>query len=197
MNHGKKSVLVADDDVDVAMSLARAVRSMGEHEVTVAYSGLEALEMLRASPVDLLLSDIDMPGLDGVSLVCAARNEGLASVRILLTGNARLETALVAMNRGEVYRYLTKPWAFEELVRTLEDAMSRLGELSRLGAADQAVRRLRAACDALELEYPNLTRVDRKGDAYVLDHAELDQASELFAGSALGMVLTEKRNARR
>jgi DNA-binding NtrC family response regulator len=196
MNHSQKCVLVADDDVDVALSLARAVRSMGEHEVVVAYTGLEALEKLRARPVDILLSDIDMPGLDGVALVCHARNENLASVRILLTGNARLETALLAMNRGEVYRYLTKPWHFEELVRTLEDAMVRLSELSRLSAADQAVRRLRAACDALEEEYPGITRVEREGDVYTLAREGLDHTGVLFASSPLALLLSEHRQRR-
>jgi DNA-binding NtrC family response regulator len=196
MTRAKTYVLVAEDDQDVALSLARAVRSMGDHEVLVAYTGLEALEKLRACPVDILLSDIDMPGLDGVSLACLARNEGLATVRIILTGNARLDTALTAVTRGEVYRYLTKPWQFDELVRTLEDATARLGELARVGAADQAVRRFRAACEALEQEFPGLTRVDRQDQLYSLDRAAVEQASACFADTPLALLLDERRQRR-
>jgi DNA-binding NtrC family response regulator len=193
MNRPKTHVLVAEDDQDVALSLARAVRSMGDHEVVLAYTGLEALDKLRACPVDILLSDIDMPGLDGVSLACIARDEGLATIRIILTGNARLDTALTAVNRGEVYRYLTKPWQFDELTRTLEDASARLAELSRVGAADQAVRRFRAACDALEQEFPGLTTVDREGKVYRLDELAIERASRAFSGTPLALILEERK----
>jgi CheY-like chemotaxis protein len=188
----RRTIVIADDDADVALALARAVRGMGEHQVHVAYDGLEALELLRSNAVDLLLSDIDMPGMTGVELASIARNEGLAPVRILLTGNARLETALSAVNSGEVFRYLTKPWDPEELVRTLDSALLRLGEMMRLSAADRAAERLRAACIALEAEFPGITDVTREDDRYPIDAGEMENAVAAMPQGALALILRER-----
>jgi CheY-like chemotaxis protein len=188
----RRTIVIADDDADVALALARAVRGMGEHQVHVAYDGLEALELLRTHAVDLLLSDIDMPGMNGVELAAIARSEGLAPLRILLTGNARLDSALAAVNRGEVFRYLTKPWDPDELVRTLDSALLRLGELMRLSAADRAAERLRAACIALEAEFPGLTAVRREDDKYVVEPGEMEGAVATMPQSALALILRER-----
>jgi CheY-like chemotaxis protein len=184
----KKTVVIADDDLEVAQALARVVRLLG-HKTLVASNGREALELLRANRVEVLLSDIDMPEMDGVALVSHARSEQLVPVRILLTANARLETALRAINSGEVHRYIQKPWKHEELVATLEDAFMRLEDLSRMNAAGQAAKRLRAACDALETEYPGLTHVERVQDSYEIDLKRAAQALELLDGTTLAALL--------
>ena len=180
----KRLVVIADDDADVAKALARVVRALG-HEARVASNGLEALTMLRAERADLLLSDIDMPHMDGVTLVSHVRAEALAPVRILLTANARLDTAIKAINSGEIHRYIEKPWRHTELVSTLEEAFARIDDLSRIGAADQAVRRLKAARDALEAEFPGITHVERSGTAYRVDAARATAALQQFSGTTL------------
>ncbi len=154
----EKTVLVVDDDLDVLQALVRTLRQQG-YTTIVASDGAEALELVLSTHIDVLLTDIDMPCLDGVTLAMHVRQERPETVRILLTGNARLDTALAAINRGEVHRYLTKPWSATELVRTIDDAFARLAELSRLAQADQSACRLRAARDALELEYPGIACV--------------------------------------
>jgi DNA-binding NtrC family response regulator len=184
----KRTVVVADDDTDVAQALARVVRLLG-HRALVANNGVEALELLRANRVEVLLSDIDMPEMDGVTLVSHARSELLAPVRILLTANARLETAMNAINSGEVHRYIQKPWKHDELVATLEDAFMRLEDLSRMNAAGQAAKRLRAACDALEAEYAGLTHIERTQAAYEIDLRRAAQALELLDGTTLAALL--------
>ncbi|HEY6877856.1 MAG TPA: response regulator [Polyangiales bacterium] len=180
----KRSVVIADDDGEVAKALARVVRALG-HEARIASNGLEALGMLREQRADLLLSDIDMPYMDGVALASHTRQEALAPVRILLTANARLETALTAINSGEIHRYIQKPWKHAELVSTLEEAFARIDDLSRIGAADQAVRRLKAAKEALEAEFPGITQVERVGDTYVLDELSARAALGAFEGTTL------------
>jgi two-component system, probable response regulator PhcQ len=180
----KRQVVIADDDTDVAKALARVVRALG-HNARVANDGLEALTMLRAERADLLLSDIDMPHMDGVTLASHVRAESLAPVRILLTANARLETAIRAINSGEIHRYIEKPWRHAELVATLEDAFARIDDLTRIGAADQAVRRLKAARDALEAEFPGITHVERSGEAYHIDTLRAVAAMAHFEGTTL------------
>lgn len=180
----KRSVVIADDDGEVAKALARVVRALG-HNARIASNGLEALTILREQRADLLLSDIDMPHMDGVTLASHTRQEALAPVRILLTANARLETALAAINSGEIHRYIQKPWKHAELVNTLEEAFARIDDLSRIGAADQAVRRLKAAKDALEAEFPGITHVERQGDTYAIDEPRARAALTHFEGTTL------------
>jgi CheY-like chemotaxis protein len=184
----KKTVVVADDDHEVAQALARVVRMLG-HQTLIANNGLEALELLRQNRVEVLLSDIDMPEMDGVTLVSHARAEALAPVRILLTANARLDTAINAINSGEIHRYIRKPWKHDELIATLEDAFMRLEDLSRMSAAGAAAKRLRAACDGLEAEYPGLTHVERNEENYEIDLKRASQALELLDGTTLAALI--------
>jgi CheY-like chemotaxis protein len=185
----KRSVVIADDDPDVAKALARVVRALG-HDARVASNGLEALELLRAERADLLLSDIDMPHMDGVTLVSHVRAEALAPVRILLTANARLDTAIKAINSGEIHRYIQKPWKHNELVATLEEAFSRIEDLSRIGAADHAVRRWKAARDALEAEFPGITHIEGDAQVYRVDADRARAALKTFDGTTLHALIT-------
>lgn len=180
----KRNVVIADDDTEVAKALARVVRSLG-HSTRVANDGAEALALLRQERADLLLSDIDMPHMDGVTLVSHARAEALAPVRILLTANARLETAIRAINGGEIHRYIEKPWNHNELVMMLEEAFARIDDLKRIGAADQAVKRLKAASDALEAEFPGITHIERQGLAYTLDIDRARAVLKAYQGTTL------------
>lgn len=184
----KKLVVIAEDDLDVAQALGRIVRALG-HTTMLAHDGAEALELLRNNRVDVLLSDIDMPRMDGITLISTARAEQLAPVRILLTANARLDNAISAINGGEVHRYILKPWRHDELVSTLEDAFMRIDDLSRMNAAGQAAKRLRAACDALETEYPGLTHVEQVEGAYEVDLKRAAQALELLDGTTLAALV--------
>ena len=188
MSGERRTVVIAEDDLEVAQVLARIVRALG-HATLVAHDGAEALELLRNNQVDLLLSDIDMPRMDGVTLVAHARAEQLAPVRILLTANARLDNAIRAINTGEVHRYILKPWRHDELVSTLEDAFLRIDDLTRMNAAGQAAKRLAAACEALEAEYPGLTRVQRADGAYELDLTRANEALALLDGTTLAALV--------
>lgn len=192
----KRSVVIADDDDDVAKALARVVRALG-HTTRTASNGLDALNMLRTERADLLLSDIDMPQMDGVTLVSHVRAEALAPVRILLTANARLDTAINAINSGEIHRYIQKPWKHAELVSTLEEAFARIDDLSRIGAADQAVRRLKAAREALEAEYPGITHIEGGENLYRVDENRARAALSHFESSTLHALVTQAQESER
>ncbi len=188
MSARQKTVLVVDDELEIVQSLVRTLRQHG-YTTLVAHDGLEALDLIRETHVDVLLSDIDMPGMDGVTLAMRVREQKPEVVRILLTGNARLDTALIAINRGEVHRYLTKPWNPDELLRTIDDAFARLAELSRLAEADQTVARLRAARAALEQEYPGITSLTMRVGAYVVDLGKIEQLRATLGATPLGPLL--------
>jgi CheY-like chemotaxis protein len=184
----KKTVVVAEDDHEVAQALGRIVRMLG-HTALIAGNGVEALELLRTNKTEILLSDIDMPEMDGVTLATHARMEMLAPVRILLTANSRLDVAIKAINTGEIHRYVQKPWKLDELVAILEDSFLRIEDLARMNAAGQAAKRLRAACEALEVEYPGLTHLERNDNIYEVDLKRAQQALELLDGTTLAALI--------
>jgi CheY-like chemotaxis protein len=184
----KRTVVIAEDDHEVAQALGRIVRMLG-HNALIASNGLEALELLRTNKVEVLLSDVDMPEMDGVTLATHARSEMLAPIRILLTANSRLDVAIKAINTGEIHKYVQKPWKLDELIAILEDSFLRIDDLARMNAAGQAAKRMRAACEALEAEYPGLTHVEKSDGVYDVDLKRAQQALDLLDGTTLAALI--------
>ncbi|MEZ5623063.1 MAG: response regulator [Burkholderiaceae bacterium] len=117
-------VLVVDDEPGVLSALRRALRARG-YEPLTAGGGADGLERLAREPVDAIISDMRMPGMDGATFLKAARNVRPTAVRLLLTGHADLTAALKAVNEGEIFRFLTKPWDDDRLVAALDEGLER------------------------------------------------------------------------
>lgn len=172
MSNRKHTVMVVDDEPEIVESLRRTLRNE-PYTVLGTTSPFEAFEAVEAGGVDVLVADIDMPELNGLELVAKVRAVRPEVVRILLTGDASLDSALEAINRGEVYRYLTKPWRARELRDTVREALGRLDELRRAAAADRATRAREAMLSALEWEHPGIRTVTLVGGVHVLDVVRL------------------------
>jgi len=114
------TVLVVDDEKHTREGLARALQ--GDYRVLLADSGERALEVLAAEAVDLVLSDIRMPGMDGVALMRRIRARTPQPVVILLTAYGSIETAVEAMREG-AYDFLTKPVSLDRLDILLRRAL--------------------------------------------------------------------------
>lgn len=119
------TVLCVDDEPNILSALRRLLRGAGSYRMLSAPDGPSALALLEAEEVDLVLSDMQMPGMDGAELLEQVRQRWPETERLLLTGHADLRSTLAAINRGEVYRYITKPWSDEELLLTLRQACER------------------------------------------------------------------------
>jgi len=129
-------ILVVDDDAALLRGCQRALR--GRFEVEAAGSGEEGLAALEArGPFAVVLSDMRMPGIDGVRFLERSAQLAPDTVRMMLTGHADTAVAMAAVNDGKVFRFLTKPCATEDLVRTLQ-------------AGVQQYRLVRAERDLLE-----------------------------------------------
>ncbi|HUF47599.1 MAG TPA: EAL domain-containing protein [Vicinamibacterales bacterium] len=124
------AVLVVDDEEPVLRTYAEILRR-ARFDVRVAHSGAEALTQLT-TPCDVVVSDINMPGLDGLTLLRRVRQHDLDLQVILVTGQPNVNTAILAVEYGAL-RYLTKPLSADTLVRTVTDAvtMSRLARTKR------------------------------------------------------------------
>jgi len=104
----KHTVLLVDDDVNVLHGLARTLRHQ-PYDLFTARSGEEAVDILKRSPVDLVVTDERMPGMSGGDLLAWITKHAPDIMRIVLTGHATTETAIRAINEGEVFQYFTKP----------------------------------------------------------------------------------------
>ena len=166
------TILCVDDEPEVLEGLRRTLRRE-PYRLLTATSAAEALHTIAAEHVDVIVSDIDMPGTNGLELVSRVRREHPEIVRLLLTGDASLEAALDAINQGEVHRFLTKPWDTDQLRRTLHEAIERLGELRRAATAAVTASVRDQLLESLERSHPGITRIERTDGVYAVDLATL------------------------
>lgn len=118
------SVLIIDDEEDILDVLSDVIRSWGYLPI-VARDGQDALQKYQAMPVDLVLSDIKMPKMDGISLLERIKKLDKKAVVILLTGYPSIESAVQAMKDG-AFDYLTKPVNLDELKVKIDRGLERM-----------------------------------------------------------------------
>jgi response regulator RpfG family c-di-GMP phosphodiesterase len=118
-------ILIVDDDPLNLDALARVLRD--EYDLLRASDGEEALQLLReqASHIDLVLADKTMPRMSGVKLLEEAKALNPEIMRVILTAYPDAADLAEAINRGEVYRYVTKPWSPDELRVVVAQALER------------------------------------------------------------------------
>jgi DNA-binding NtrC family response regulator len=140
-------VLAVDDEPPILHSISRLL-AFEEVEVLTAADGAAALELLARHPVAVVLTDQHMPGLQGVELLRRARVVAPDTSRILFSGHIDIELLRAAVNGGEVYRFVTKPWDDDELVVAVRQGVERWLLLTRnrrlSGDAEQRARELEA-----------------------------------------------------
>jgi response regulator RpfG family c-di-GMP phosphodiesterase len=139
-NTTKATLLLVDDEPGILASLRRLLRPAGYHILT-AESGKAGLEILEHEAVNLVISDMRMPEMDGARFLEQVRIHWPETTRILLTGYADVGATIDAINRGEIYRYIAKPWDDNDLTLIVRDALDRqllIEENSRLLALTQA-----------------------------------------------------------
>jgi len=130
---GTYSILYVDDELQ-NLYLFRSVFEQ-EYTVHTAESGSEALRILGKSDIRVLLVDQRMPGISGIQLLETVAREYPETVRVLVTGYSDIDVVIDAINRGAVYRYLSKPWDVEEVRATIRNAL----ELYELRGKNQAL----------------------------------------------------------
>jgi two-component system nitrogen regulation response regulator NtrX len=127
----KAHLLLVDDDPSTLASLSRAFRLAG-HEATVCDNAARALDLLRSETFDLILSDVVMPGKNGIEFLEELKKTGLKTPVVLVSGQANIEMAVQATKLGAM-DFLEKPLSTDKLLVTLENAMrlARLQEENR------------------------------------------------------------------
>jgi DNA-binding NtrC family response regulator len=162
-------VLCVDDDPDMLTSVARLLRR-DAYEVVTSSTPAEALTILSSRAVDVLVSDFEMPEMNGVELAVRARCAQPETVRILLTGRNTVDTVTEGINVGEVYRFLAKPFNPDVLRREVAAAVAHHQEIAAVAQERSTVVRRQRMMAALEQDFPGITAVPRDDTgAYLLD----------------------------
>jgi DNA-binding NtrC family response regulator len=164
-------ILAIDDDPELLSLLRRALSGIGCPVLTTEDAD-QVFAILEDQPIDLLISDIDMPAMSGLELVRRVRTIHPDVVRVLLTGHGTYDAARRAINEGEVHRFLSKPFDPGELRKIVSEALLRRQELARQSRVGVQADRRRALHAQLEAEHPGITKLKRDGSgAYLVSEA--------------------------
>jgi len=118
-----EQILLVDDEPNVLSGYCRHLRRM--FALSTATSGAIAIKVLADDgPFAVVVSDMRMPGMNGVELLAEFEKRAPDTVRVMLTGNADQGTAAKAINKGRIFRFLAKPCTHEDLARTIEEALA-------------------------------------------------------------------------
>jgi response regulator RpfG family c-di-GMP phosphodiesterase len=116
----KRSILYVDDEVDNLTVFKSTFRR--EYTIHLAESGAEGIEILKNNEIQIIISDQRMPEMTGTQFLESVKPVYPDCVSMILTGFSDVEAIIEAINKGKVYRYITKPWNKDELRQTINDA---------------------------------------------------------------------------
>jgi response regulator RpfG family c-di-GMP phosphodiesterase len=138
MRH-EHTVLFVDDEVNILKALQRLLRTE-DMNVLCASRAAEALDLLEKHPTQVVVTDQRMPEMSGVDFLAHVRERQPEIVRMMLTGYTEMKVAVDAINRGEIYRLITKPWNDDELRATLRQAFDHADLKAEIKRLNQVTR---------------------------------------------------------
>jgi response regulator RpfG family c-di-GMP phosphodiesterase len=133
------SVLFVDDEVNILKALQRLLRSEPV-EVLTANRPSEAFELIERYQPQVIVSDQRMPEMSGVDFLSSVRDQNADIIRMMMTGFTDMTIAVEAINRGEIFRLITKPWNDEELKATLRQAFDHFDLKAEIKRLNQVTR---------------------------------------------------------
>ena len=184
------TLLLVDDEENILSSLRRVLRNE-PYQVLTANSGEAALALLELHSIDLVISDARMPGMSGATLLAEVQRSWPDCLRVLLTGYADITTTIKAINEGQIYRYISKPWDDHELRSVIRQALAfqysererlRLEHLNR--EQNEQLQELNTTLE--QRVHDRTAELEQTADMLELAYAELRRsyiaATEVFAG---------------
>jgi response regulator RpfG family c-di-GMP phosphodiesterase len=116
----KIKVLYVDDEENNLNSFKAAFRR--DYDVTVANSATLAIDLLKDQEFEIIITDQRMPGMTGVEFLASIVNDYPEPIRMLLTGYADIQAVIDAINKGQIYQYITKPWDEQQMRVVIQNA---------------------------------------------------------------------------
>ncbi|MDY6903247.1 MAG: response regulator [Thermodesulfobacteriota bacterium] len=156
-----RTILFVDDDASILSAIKRLLRKE-DLQLLTATSGADALHLMRKNDIQVVVSDQRMAEMSGIELLSRVKEEYPDVVRIILTGYTEVDTITEAVNTGQIYRFLLKPWNDENLKLEIEKAFEQYALLLRNKQLAEAVKKrndeLREINDHLEEKVAQRTR---------------------------------------
>lgn len=176
----ESTILLVDDEANVLSALQRALFEE-PYEVLTATSGEDGLKQLISHRVKVIISDERMPGMDGSEFLSAVREKYPETVRIMLTGHASLESAMKAVNSGEIYRFFTKPWQEPDLKMAISSAIEKFDLEAENRRLLRTIRHQAVEIKMIEKQFPGISRLEKNTSGHiVLPDISEDELAEII-----------------
>lgn len=121
--NGMNRILLVDDEEEILQSLSSLLRE--EYTVYTATNGDDGFQIIQTEEIHVVIADQRMPGISGTEFLAKVKDYSPDSIRILLTGYSDVDAIIEAINEGEIYKYVSKPWYPDTLRRELREACNR------------------------------------------------------------------------
>ncbi|MBI5325096.1 MAG: response regulator [Ignavibacteriae bacterium] len=149
----KQNILAVDDEPDLLRLLERIIKEKTPYQITVTNNSLEVPMMLEQNEYDIIITDLKMPGMDGLDILKYVKDHKRFEQVIIITAFGSLETAMEALSQG-VYDYITKPFKKEQIIFTVDRAMKYQNNvLESLKFSELFNMPLDEAVEAFKIEY--------------------------------------------
>jgi DNA-binding NtrC family response regulator len=162
----RHAILIVDDEKSVLHAIQRTLRKE-PYTLLTAESAAEGLKMLEARDISLVVSDYNMPAMNGLEFLRTIRAQHPHTLTIMLTGQAELSIAVQAINEAGVYKFIQKPWNNEDLRITLLRALESMDLASERDRLLQKVKSRDAILQDLEKKFPGISKVERDEEGYL------------------------------
>jgi two-component system, probable response regulator PhcQ len=178
----KSSILIVDDERNVLESLKRVF--MDEpYNVLTALNAADALDILSSTKdIKVVISDEIMPKMSGAELLTVVSRRWPHIIRIMLTGHASLDSAIKAINQGQIYRFFTKPWSDHELLFSIRAAVDKYDLEAENRKLLEIVKKQTINLKLLEKQFPGITKLeyDERG-RIIVDDVDDSEIEEILA----------------
>jgi two-component system probable response regulator PhcQ len=175
------NVVIVDDEDHVLNALKRLLHGEN-YSLSTTTDPSAVIDAVKQGSVSLIISDYDMPEMNGIELLTLAKKISPETIRIILTGKADMAATVRAINEGEVFRFITKPWDDDDLKITIRHALMQHDLWADNRELVRTVQTQRDAIAEIEAQYPGITKgpeLKRGADeVYVIDERELPETME-------------------
>ena len=178
----QQTILLVDDEASILKAINRLLRNEG-YIIKTATSGAEALQTIRNEdlPVALIISDQRMPEMNGAQFLEQAKRLAPDAIRFLLTGYSDMAAVVDAVNKGEIHRYLTKPWNDDELLQAVRQGLDHGRLISENRRLLELTQQQNAELNELNRDLEKkvrerTTELQQKHDQLIVLNARLEQS---------------------
>ena len=163
----QRTILIVDDEEMILKALVRTLRNEN-YNIFTAMGGQEALKLFDMREFDLVISDQNMPEMDGVTFLQKVKAEQPETLTVMLTGAKDISVAMQAINEAGVYKFILKPWDDDDLKVTIQRALESLDLIRERDELRERVIARDTLLRNLEKEHPGITQVEKDEEGYLI-----------------------------